>query len=565
MKICWLLLLFSLLFLPDAQSQEGYKLHIQIDESRIHLNDSSQDKTYRDSLLVIQELHRLLNSVRSEGYFFAETDTLLWKGKLLYAYIRSGPRFFIAGLKNGNIEPRILNAAGYAALPKNTPFSLNELELLFKKLLEVYQNQGYPFASIKLDSIAIRDSLITAGIYADPGRFITLDPIAIAGNALVSSKFLQTYLELKPGTPYNEKLILSADERLQQLSFLKVVKPSEVRFINDKATVTFFLNKKNASRFDGILGLVPGGRSEKIQLTGDITLKLQNAFRYAEQLGFNFKSFSEQGRQLDFHFSVPSVFSSPIGIGTELNLYKQDTSFQNVSARAEAVYNASTSQKIGLYVERHNGNIFRDSTFVNNSYAAVKTTLYGLRYRYSRLDNTLVPLNGLVITVDGNAGLKNAKLPAVQDQLKSSQYQIKTLFDFYYSGGRRSVFRLENQSALLAGKRLYENELYRIGGFDLLRGFDEKSIAASAYSVFNVEYRYLIERYSFIFIFCNQGFVQRQTIMGRTFAAPLGFGSGINLETKAGILSFSYALGKQKNIPVNLQQGKIHFGLSALF
>src|SRR5690606_8937133 len=198
-------------------------------------------------------------------------------------------------------------------------------------------------------------------------------------------------------------------------------------------------------------------------------------------------------------------------------------------------------------------------------YAAVKTTLYGLRYRYSRLDNTLVPLNGLVITVDGNAGLKNAKLPAVQDQLKSSQYQLKTIVDFYYSSSRRSVFRLENQSALLAGKRLYENELYRIGGFDLLRGFDEKSIAASAYSVFNVEYRYLIVRYSFIFIFCNQGFVQRQTIMGRRFAAPLGFGSGINHETKAGILSFSYALGKQKNIPVNLQQGKIHFGLSALF
>ena len=46
---------------------------------------------------------------------------------------------------------------------------------------------------------------------------------------------------------------------------------------------------------------------------------------------------------------------------------------------------------------------------------------------------------------------------------------------------------------------------------------------------------------------------------------PLGFGAGTTFETKAGLFSLTYALGRQFGEPVQLRGGKIHFGFTSLF
>ena len=46
---------------------------------------------------------------------------------------------------------------------------------------------------------------------------------------------------------------------------------------------------------------------------------------------------------------------------------------------------------------------------------------------------------------------------------------------------------------------------------------------------------------------------------------PVSFGAGINIDTKAGILSLNYAIGNQFNNGFDSRSGKIHFGLTALF
>nr|MBP6574182.1 hypothetical protein [Flavobacteriales bacterium] len=46
---------------------------------------------------------------------------------------------------------------------------------------------------------------------------------------------------------------------------------------------------------------------------------------------------------------------------------------------------------------------------------------------------------------------------------------------------------------------------------------------------------------------------------------PVGFGVGASFETKAGIFGLTYALGQQFSNPIDLREGKIHFGFSTLF
>src|SRR5690606_13088444 len=195
------------------------------------------------------------------------------------------------------------------------PFNQQELELLFEKLLQVYENQGYPFATVGLDSVHIRDSLISARLVANLGNYIETEAIQTVGNVTLSDAFLQSYLGIKQRTPYNESAMRMADESLRKLPFLEVVKPAVINFTGNNATLNLFLNKKNANRFDGILGLSPNADG-KMQLTGDMTLQLQNTFGSAEQLGVNFKGLAQQSRELNLHFALPFIFSTPVGIST---------------------------------------------------------------------------------------------------------------------------------------------------------------------------------------------------------------------------------------------------------
>jgi hemolysin activation/secretion protein len=107
---------------------------------------------------------------------------------------------------------------------------------------------------------------------------------------------------------------------------------------------------------------------------------------------------------------------------------------------------------------------------------------------------------------------------------------------------------------------LYRNELFQLGGYKLLRGFDEESIYASSYLVSTLEYRYLLGMNSYFFVFTDLGFTANNSSMGNTTNNFLGAGVGIAFETTAGFFNMSLAAGKRDDTKFNLRQTKIHLG-----
>jgi hemolysin activation/secretion protein len=104
-----------------------------------------------------------------------------------------------------------------------------------------------------------------------------------------------------------------------------------------------------------------------------------------------------------------------------------------------------------------------------------------------------------------------------------------------------------------------------MGGLNSLRGFDEESIYASTYAMGNVEWRFLLDKSSFLFGFVNQAFYELALVDKYIKDEPTGFGIGINFETKPGIFSLTYALGKQLNNAVSFRAAKVHFGIVSTF
>ena len=90
-------------------------------------------------------------------------------------------------------------------------------------------------------------------------------------------------------------------------------------------------------------------------------------------------------------------------------------------------------------------------------------------------------------------------------------------------------------------------------------------IYANKFFTGKIEYRYILEQNSFLFTFINAAYYTNKSRNIDLHDSPLGFGAGINFETKIGIMSISYALGKQFDNPIYFRNGKIHFGIVNYF
>jgi outer membrane protein assembly factor BamA len=131
----------------------------------------------------------------------------------------------------------------------------------------------------------------------------------------------------------------------------------------------------------------------------------------------------------------------------------------------------------------------------------------------------------------------------------------------YFTTGKRSTLKAVLNAGIFNSPNVFRNELFQIGGYKLLRGFDEESIYATRYLVSTAEYRYLVGLNSYLFGFVDAGWVKNKYQAVNVANNFISTGIGILFETKLGLLNMSFAIGKRNDVNFNLSQSsKIHFG-----
>lgn len=559
-------------------AQQGYKLNVSFaDDAKSLSKIITLPKEIKDSVEVYKEADKLLSQLQFKGYLLAEITALDFKGKEVSVTIQPNQLYQWVKLSSGNLSSAVKQSVGFKERNyERVDFNVSSLTKLFETLLAYYENNGYPFASVSLQQISIEGNTISASVDAKPHQKVLFDTLQIVGNAQIAQKYLQSYLNAKSGMLYAEKSVTQIENRLRELPFLEVVKPTEVSFSNEKASVRVFVNKKNANQFDGIVGLQQNGSKGKTQLVGNLKLHLQNAFKRGEQLNFNYQGLAQQSQLLDINASFPHVLNTDFGLSPSIYLYKQDSAFLNVDTKLGFNYLLKGNNSFQFFIENKSSSLSAVEAYENAtalpSVLDASTTFYGLGLNIENLDYRYNPQKGYSITFDAAVGSKKIKRNAAIPEslyegvpLNSTSYRWFSQVNYYLPLAKQLVLAVSNQTAFLSGKYLLENEVFRIGGQRSLRGFNELSILATGYTIGNTEIRYLLEQNSFLFAFYNQAYLQYKTEKLDYSDFPMGFGAGVNFETNLGILSVSYALGKQRNNPLNLRQGKIHFGITALF
>jgi hypothetical protein len=536
---------------------------------------TNYQQSFSDSSSAFKAIKKEITQLQFAGYFNADVSSLNWRNDSLYVNLEIGELSKGVFLQNGNIPNDLINEIGLKdQIQRNKPLSLKNLNLIYSQLLSFYENNGYPFAEIWLDSLQTINNKIEAKIYMKPNQNIIIDTLRIVGNVKINQGFLASYLGLKKNQNYDEQKIRAIDEKLKDLPFVSVPKTNEIVFSGDKAKINIFLEKQNANQFDGIIGFLPNAATGKIQLTGDFKLNLQNALKNGEVFNFNYRGLPSQSQELALKLAYPYIFKSQIGFGFDFQLFKRDTSFLNLSTKVAFDYNLNRNQKISFFLENFTGNQVGSQTNSNStfpSFANIKSTFYGSSATFINLDDKFTPLKGWDLVLQASVGnrkinsTKNFNPKDLNKPPVNLQYKILADLKYYLKLGKRSVLYFHNLSAVLTGNDLFENEGFRIGGFKTLRGFDEQSINVNGYSVQTTEFRYIIEKNSFVNIFYDQAFTNQNFINQKGNDTPFGVGVGITFQTKVGIASLNYALGNQKNNPLDLQNGKIHFGIASYF
>ena len=154
------------------------------------------------------------------------------------------------------------------------------------------------------------------------------------------------------------------------------------------------------------------------------------------------------------------------------------------------------------------------------------------------------------------------------DSIKLESYQLRVKLEaakYFPLGNQRNTIKTAIHGGFLQSGNIFRNELFQIGGYKLLRGFDEESQYLSQYMIGTLEYRFLVGQNSFFYALADGGWGRDNGQSKDLNYGYFGTGLGLAFETKAGIFNLAWAVGKRSDGPLNLRQSKIHFGIVNYF
>ncbi len=560
-----------------AKSQRMYTLKVVNTDNQHVFKKLNFKKQFASEDFLVKELNAVYISLINEGYIEASIDSLQRDSLTFTAFLYTGEKHKWTNLHYSKTDQGVINKLGYGErFFSNRPFKPAEISRLMEKIITWYENNGYPFVLTRLDSLKFEKASVSAKLVIERNVFVKLDSLVTVGSGKVNQKFLFRYLGIKNGMPYSAEAFGAVSKKLRQLPFLTEKTTPVLRLTDKQNKLYLFLEKKNASQFDGIVGILPNDKGKTV-FTGDVKIKLVNTIlKNGETFDINWRRLQTQTQDLKAQVIYPYIAGLPVGVDYNIKIYKKDTTFLDVNNALGLNYYFSGLNCIKVFYKQRNANLISTSglTYITvlPEYADVTTKSYGLGFFLEKFDYRFNPRKGLGVNVQGSVGNRQIrKNPKVNDlayaniDLKSSQYQVDGSIVGYINVVKNHVIKFSSQFGSVFGNTIYKNELYRIGGLRTLRGFDEESIYASTYVIPTLEYRFLFEKNSNIFLFAEGAWYENQNVSGYTKDTPMSVGAGINFETKAGIFNLSYGLGKQFNTGFDLRTGKIHAGLTALF
>ena len=441
-------------------------------------------------------------------------------------------------------------------LEKDTlTITTNEVENFMKSKIALLEKKGYSLANLQLvNQRRIENNLISdLQVRLNAKRNIT--DLVIVGYDKFPAGIKKAITKKAKKATFNQDNLKQINDTFDKLQFVNQIKYPEILFTTDSTKIFVYVEKSKPNKFDGFIGFSNDDQS-KLTFNGYLDLQLQNILNTGEKFNLYWKNDGNKQTSFNIGTELPYIFKTPIGVKANLRIFKQDSTFQNTVTDLNLGYYFAYNTKAFVGYQKTNSvDIQNTNSFSLNDFT---NTFLTSSFEHLELnpDSFIFPEKAKVFVKLGTGNRTIASQ-------KTSQFF--TQFDVNYSfnlNQKNSIF-VRNQTFYLQSDDYIINELFRFGGINSIRGFNENSLQANAFTGIIAEYRYLLASNLYLHSITDFGYFQDKTSNTEDRLLGLGFGSG--LFTKNGLFNLVYANGSTSEQAIKLSNSIVHISFKTNF
>jgi outer membrane protein assembly factor BamA len=441
-------------------------------------------------------------------------------------------------------------------------YAASDLEVCIDNHVDLLARSGYYQPTIVIDSLLIdyEEYAVSALISISLGEIARLTEVTWLGLTKTGSKWLENAVGITAGVVLSESNLRRISSKLYQTKLFDDISPPEIYLTGDKWGLLYTVNERPLTFFDLLVGYVPD-QSGKAVVAGTGLLNVRNAGFDGTELTLDVNRQSARVGRLLIALNQNMLLGYPFGITSTFSLIRQDTLWQN------------RTTAIGVWWDAHDH--LRIHTALNREVSASSSTSQGSADLWGTYGQM-----GITFDTRNDADLRSAGL-LLHLMVESGRQIVEPLATERYNHIRRRVMGnvdlhipIKQRNVLIPGvtsgtiiseRRLFSNDLWRIGGTKSLRGYREDQFFASSYLWGDLEYRFLLDPYSYLFAFASSGWIwlpEADGMFDSTERKNVGsFGFGLAYRTNLGQLKFTYA--KSPEDPFS--NAKVHIGIASGF
>ncbi|MDR9416263.1 MAG: BamA/TamA family outer membrane protein, partial [Gracilimonas sp.] len=530
-----LLFIVMLILTGFLQAQET-EFRVYDNETEIILPDSVQQKL---SALSDSTKNILLQWLSADGYLKASVDSIT----INKAHITRNCAFDIGVIRvkySGERDTTIsINSDGN--------YSQEWLTRTIELRLTELSQEGYPFAKAEITSFHPLYEICSVDIEViiETGEQAMASDIYFTGLESNERLYLRKVSRFRRGELITPNYLLFLQSNLNASELFNYVGGGQILLREGEPVIVFEVKERSLNQFDGLIGYVPDAAGNA-QIVGDVELSLWNVLAQGNGLNFHYQRLRPETSELEVGVSQDWIGEVPIGISAGFELYQNDTTYQSRQFDLGGSYRISGGFKLIGGIEFQSSVSGGNVPTVVEPDGSKRTARLG--FEYTNLDRFNVPTSGNKIALSYGIANKNLQEDSagafVQNVLELEARQYIPLFE-------RSVIALSVRGFLLEADRVTLNDLIRFGGANSFRGYAEEQFRAGQLLWGDVEYQFLLDQQSYLFVFGAVGRYHRPKLLTETnnqfqvtnMLTSTGF--GLSYQTRLGRLKFTYAVSPE--------------------
>ncbi len=438
-----------------------------------------------------------------------------------------------------------------------------EIESFLNKSLQKLEQQGYAFSKLKLINLKKHQGELQADLQYEFEKQRIINAIVIKlgdkNSSFPKGHLAQLNRKYRNNT-LNKSTINSIYEDFENFRFTKQLKYPEILFTKDSTKLYVYLNNRKSNTFDGFIGFA-NNNSNKIRLNGYLDVTLENVLKSGEQFSLYWKSNGNDQKTFKTGIEIPYLFKSPFGLETKINIFKQDSTFQNTKTEIDLAYYINYNTRVYLgYLATESSDIQNTN---NTTLSDYKNSFYKGTLEYLKQDssNLNFPVKSK-LSFNFGLGKRTAnEFSTIPKEIKQVYSNLQLMHNFNLDS--KNYININYQNYFLKSDTYIINELFRFGGINSIRGFTENDFQANFLSAFQSEYRHIVSPSLYVHSILDYSYFE--DLSSNNKGNLIGIGLGIGLNTKTGMLKLSFANGINKNQPIKLYNTIIHVNYNVEF